>query len=64
MTSDLTALLCTWADTTVIGRGSTAAYKGKDVDPRVVGRELGVAHVVTGRARRDGDQVRLAVSLV
>jgi TolB-like protein/DNA-binding winged helix-turn-helix (wHTH) protein len=64
VTSDLTALLGTWADTTVIGRGSTAAYKGKNVDPRVVGRELGVAHVVTGRARRNGDQVRLAVSLV
>lgn len=64
VTSDLTALLGTWADTTVIGRGSTAAYKGKNVDPRVVGRELAVAHVVTGRARLDGDQVRLAVSLV
>lgn len=59
-----TALLGSWADTTVIGRGSTAAYKGKNVDPRVVGRELGVAHIVTGRARRDGDQVRLVVSLV
>lgn len=64
VTSDLTALLGTWADTTVIGRSSTAAYKGKDVDARVVGRELSVAHIVTGRARRDGDQVRLAVSLV
>jgi TolB-like protein len=63
VTSDLTALL-NWAGTTVIGRGSTAAYKGKDVDPRVVGRELGVAHVITGRARRDGDHVRLMVSLV
>ncbi len=64
VTSDLTALLGSWADTTVIGRGSTAAYQGKNVDPRVVGRELGVAHLITGRARRDGDQVRLAVSLV
>jgi len=64
VTSDLTALLAGWADTKVVGRGSTAAYKGKDIDPRVVGRELGVAHLVTGRARRDGEQVRLAVSLV
>lgn len=64
VTSDLTAVLAGWADTKVVGRGSTAAYKGKDVDPRVVGRELDVAHVIIGRARRDGDQVRLAVSLV
>lgn len=64
VTGDLTTVLSSWTDTTVIGRGSTAVYKGKDVDPRVVGRELGVDHVITGRARREGDQVRLAVSLV
>jgi TolB-like protein/tetratricopeptide (TPR) repeat protein len=64
VTSDLTALLSSWPATTVIGRGSTAVYQGKNVDPRVVGRELGVAHLIAGRARRDGDQVRLAVSLV
>lgn len=64
VTSDLTALVSGWPATTVIGRGSTAAYKGKDADPRVVGRELGVAHIVMGHARRDGDQVRLSVSLI
>jgi DNA-binding winged helix-turn-helix (wHTH) protein/TolB-like protein len=64
VTSDLTALLSSWPATTVIGRGSTAGYKAQGVDPRVVGLELGVAHIVTGRARRDVDQVRLAVSLV
>lgn len=64
VTGDLTAILSTWPEATVIGRGSTAAYKGKNVDPRNVGRELGVRHVLTGRARREGDQVRLAVSLI
>jgi TolB-like protein/DNA-binding winged helix-turn-helix (wHTH) protein len=64
VTSDLTALLSSWTATTVIGRGSTAVYQGRNADPRLVGRELGVAHLITGRARRDGDQVRLAVSLV
>jgi DNA-binding winged helix-turn-helix (wHTH) protein/TolB-like protein len=64
VTSDLTALLSGWTATTVMGSGSTGAYQGKNADPRLVGRELGVAHLITGRARRDGDQVRLAVSLV
>jgi TolB-like protein/DNA-binding winged helix-turn-helix (wHTH) protein len=64
VTGDLTAILSTWPEATVIGRGSTAAYKGKNVDPRELGRELGVRHVLTGRARREGDQVRLAVSLI
>ncbi|MEO6271078.1 MAG: hypothetical protein ABIP08_12330, partial [Lautropia sp.] len=64
VTGDLTAILATWPEATVIGRGSTAGYKGKDIDPRDIGRELGVRHVLTGRARREGDQVRLAVSLI
>ncbi len=64
VTGDLTAILATWPEATVIGRGSTAGYKGKAVDPREIGRELGVRHVLTGRARRDGDQVRLSVSLI
>ncbi|MEO7854387.1 MAG: winged helix-turn-helix domain-containing protein [Rubrivivax sp.] len=64
VTGDLTAILATWPEATVIGRGSTAGYKGKAVDPRDIGRELGVRYVLTGRARREGDQVRLAVSLI
>ena len=63
VTGDLTAILSTWPEATVIGRGSTAGYKGKSVDPRELGRELGVRYVLTGRARREGDQVRLTVSL-
>jgi len=63
VTGDLTALVATWPEATVIGRGSTAGYKGKAVDPREIGRQLGVRHVLTGHARRYGDQVRLAVSL-
>ncbi|MGI8560847.1 MAG: winged helix-turn-helix domain-containing protein [Luteimonas sp.] len=64
VTGDLTALVATWPEVMLIGRGSTAVYKGKEADPREVGRELGVRHVLTGRARREGDRVRLAVSLV
>jgi TolB-like protein len=61
---DLAAIVATWTGATVIGRGTMAAYKGRDVDPRRVGRELNVRHLLTGRARRDGDGVRLAVALV
>ncbi|MBL8326695.1 MAG: winged helix-turn-helix domain-containing protein [Rubrivivax sp.] len=62
--SDLEAVLVGWTDLTVIGRGTMTAYKGRTVDPRVVGTELGVRHVLTGRARRDGEHVRLTVTLV
>lgn len=61
---DLTTLLSGWPELRLIGRGTMARYKGRNADPREVARELGVRHVLTGRARREGDQVRLAVSLV
>lgn len=61
---DLTATLSAWSGITVIGRGTMATYRGKGTDPRAVGRELGVRFVLTGRARRDGDRARLAVTLV
>lgn len=64
VTSDLAAIVATWTGTRVIGRGTMATYKGRNADPRVVGEELGVRHVLSGRARRDGDRIRLAVSLV
>ncbi len=62
--NDLGSMLATWKNMRVVGRGSTAAYRGRDVDPRVVGRELGVQHVLSGHARREGDQLRLSISLV
>jgi TolB-like protein/DNA-binding winged helix-turn-helix (wHTH) protein len=61
---DLTTLVGSWPEVRVIGRGTMARYRGKNADPREVARELGVRHVLTGRARRDGEQVRLEVSLV
>jgi TolB-like protein/DNA-binding winged helix-turn-helix (wHTH) protein/Flp pilus assembly protein TadD len=64
VTGDLTTLLAGWPELRLIGRGTMARYKGKGADPRDVAHELGVRYVLTGRARRDGDQVRLEVSLV
>ena len=48
----------------VVSRNSAFAYKGKSVDLRQVGRELGVRYVLEGSVRRAGDQVRINVQLV
>lgn len=48
----------------VIGRDTALTYKGRDIDPRAVARELGVRWVVRGRVRYGDDRVRLAVELV
>jgi adenylate cyclase len=48
----------------VIARHSAFAYKGRDVDVRQVGRELGVHYVIEGSVRRAGEQIRINVQLV
>jgi non-specific serine/threonine protein kinase len=45
----------------VIARGSVFVYKGQDVDPREVGRELGVKALITGRVVHQGDELSISV---
>jgi adenylate cyclase len=47
----------------VISRGSTLAYRGRQPDPREVGRTLGVRYVMTGTVRRSARVVRVSVEL-
>ncbi|CAN5201491.1 adenylate/guanylate cyclase domain-containing protein [soil metagenome] len=48
----------------VIARNSSFAYKGKSVDIRAVGRELGVRSVLEGSIRRAGNRVRITAQLI
>ncbi|MBA2434960.1 MAG: tetratricopeptide repeat protein [Chthoniobacterales bacterium] len=48
----------------VIARSTAFHYKGKDVDPRRVGRELQVAAVLTGKVRQMKDALSVQVDLV
>ena len=48
----------------VIARNSTFTYKGRAVDVRQVGRELGVRYVLEGSVRRVGSRVRFTAQLV
>src|SRR5437867_2628924 len=48
----------------VIARPTAFRYKRKDVDPRQVGRELGVAAVLTGKVRQMQDALNVQVDLV
>src|SRR5437773_1970791 len=48
----------------VIARATAFQYKGKDVDPRRVGRELQVAVVLTGKVRQMQDALSVQVDLV
>jgi adenylate cyclase len=48
---------------TVISRNSCFTYKGRPVDVRAVGRELGVRFVLEGSVRRAGNRVRITAQL-
>jgi len=48
----------------VIARNSSFTYKGKAVDVKQVGRELGVRYVVEGSVRRAGGRVRITAQLI
>lgn len=61
---EITAALSRVRDFFVIARQSAFTYKGRFVDVRDVGRELGVTYVVEGTVRRGGDRLRISVQLV
>jgi len=48
----------------VIARNSSFIYKGKSVDIRTVGRELGVTAVLEGSVRRAGNRLRITAQLI
>jgi TolB-like protein/class 3 adenylate cyclase len=48
----------------VIARNSSFVYKGKAVDVRQVGRELGVRYVVEGAVRKAGNRLRITAQLL
>jgi len=48
----------------VMGRASSFALKGKQLDLRTIGERLGVARVVEGTVRRAGNRVRISAELV
>ncbi len=64
ITDDLTTDLSRISGSFVIARTTAFTYKGKPIDIRQIGRELGVRYVLEGSVRRTGDQVRVNAQLI
>src|SRR5271163_4991487 len=64
ISEDIITDLSKIAGLTVIARNSSFTYKGRSVDIRTVGRELGVQSVLEGSIRRAGKRVRIAAQLI
>ena len=64
ITEDIIAALSRWRSFRVISRTSAFTYKGRAVDVRRVGTELGVRYVLEGSVRKAGNRVRVAAQLI
>jgi hypothetical protein len=64
ITDDLTTDLSRISDSFFIAHNTARTYKGKPVDAKQVGRELGVRYVLEGSVRRAGDQVQVNAQLI
>jgi adenylate cyclase len=64
ITDDLTTDLSHLPDSFVIARNTAFTYKGKPVDAKAIGKELGVRYLLEGSVRRLGEKVEINAQLI
>jgi adenylate cyclase len=64
ITDDLTTDLSHLADSLVISRGTAFTYKGKPVDAKQIGHDLGVLYVLEGSVREVGQTITVNAQLI
>ena len=64
ITDDLTTDLSHLNGSFVISRSTAFTYKGKPIDAKEIGRELGVRYVLEGSVRRLGEKVEVNAQLI
>jgi serine/threonine-protein kinase len=64
LSEELIAVLARIPDLKVIGRNSSFLFKGKSSDSAAIGEKLGVAHLIEGSVRKQGDRVRIVAELI
>jgi adenylate cyclase len=64
ITEDIITELSRFQSLFVIARNSSFTYKGKSVDIKEVGRQLGVRYILEGSIRRVGDRIRVTAELI
>ena len=64
ITDNLTTDLSRIRNSFVIARNTAFTYKGKSIDAKEIGKELGVRYVLEGSVQRDQDRVRVNAQLI
>jgi adenylate cyclase len=64
LTDELTTSLARIHDTFVIARNTAMTFKGKPVDAKAIGKDLGVRYVLEGSVQPSGDRMRVNAQLI
>ena len=64
ITEDIISMLAGWRAFPVIARDSTFTFKGKAIDIKAVGEQLGARYIVEGSVRKSGHRIRITVQLI
>lgn len=64
LSEELLNLLAKIPELKVIGRTSSFSFKGKNEDLRSIAEKLGVAHILEGSVRKDGNKIRVTAQLI
>ncbi|HET7923371.1 MAG TPA: tetratricopeptide repeat protein [Rhodanobacteraceae bacterium] len=64
LSEELISVLARIPDLKIIGRTSSFRFKNTNDDSRTIGERLGVANLLEGSVRKQGDRVRIAVDLI
>lgn len=64
LSEDIITALALWRSFPVIARNSSFVYKGKAVDIKHIGRELGARYVLEGSIRKSGPRLRITAQLI
>ncbi len=64
VTENLTTELSRIRNSFVIARNTAFTYKGKNIDAKEIGKELGVRYVLEGSVQRDQNRVRVNAQLI
>ena len=64
LTDDVTTALSLSPPNFVISRSTTSAYKGKSIDVKQLGRDLGVQYALEGSVRREADTITTSAQLI
>jgi TolB-like protein/class 3 adenylate cyclase/Flp pilus assembly protein TadD len=64
LTDELTTALARIRDSFVIARNTAFTYKGKPIDAKAIGKDLGVRYMLEGSVQPTGNQVRVNAQLI